>query len=273
MYELALQNGKRIPQMGFGVFRTQDGEETTNAVRWALEAGYRHIDTATGYGNEKSVGIGIRESGVPREKIFLTTKLSNADNRAGRAAQAFQESLDALGTDYVDLYLIHWPVEGSAEAWKEIEREYEAGRIKTIGVSNFHLHHLDKLARTAQIMPMVNQIESNPGFVNQPLIDACKERGMVVEAWSALGGSLDGNVLKRPQLMEIASRYGKTTAQVVIRWHLQRGLVVLTKSTHKDRIVSNYDVFDFSLLPEDMAAISAMNINKRVGSDPDKVDF
>lgn len=274
MTELKLNNGVSIPQLGFGVFRAADGAETENAVRWALEAGCRHIDTARIYGNEASVGRAVRASGVKREEIFLTTKLWTKDVRAGRTREAFEESLTALGTDYVDLYLIHWPAEGFAEAWAEMEKLYAEGRVRAIGVSNFHQHHLEELARTAKVKPAVDQIESHPYLSNQPLIDFCRGQGMDVEVWSPLGGSLGkANILKDETILALAQKYGKSPAQVTIRWHLQRGVIVMPKSTHRERIAANLDVFDFALSEEDMAAVSALDRGLRTGSDPDNFTF
>lgn len=271
---LQLNNGISIPQLGFGVFRAADGAETESAVRWALEAGYRHIDTAKIYGNEASVGRAIRASGLPREEIFLTTKLWTEDVRAGRTREAFEESLAALGTDYVDLYLIHWPAKGFAAAWAEMEKLYAEGRVRAIGVSNFHQHHLDELAQTAKVKPAVDQIESHPYLTNQPLIDDCRARGIDVEVWSPLGGSLGkANILQDETILALAQKYGKSPAQIAIRWHLQRGVVVMPKSVHQERIAANFNVFDFALSGEDMAAISALNRDLRVGSDPDNFAF
>ena len=270
--ELQLNNGTAIPQLGFGVFRAQDGTETESAVRWALEAGYRHIDTAKIYGNEVSVGRALRDSGLPREKVFLTTKLWTKDVRAKRTRQAFEESLEALQTDYLDLYLIHWPAEGFAQAWAEMEQLYWDGRVRAIGVSNFHRHHLEELSRTAQIQPMVNQIESHPYLTNQPLINYCQGQGITVEVWSPLGGG-KANLLEDQTILTLAQKYNRTPAQIVIRWHLQRGVAVMPKSVHQERIISNRQVFDFTLLDEDMDVIQKLNCDLRVGSDPDNFTF
>lgn len=269
---VTFNNGVTIPQVGLGVFQTPDGDETANAVRWALEAGYRHIDTAKVYGNEASVAEGIRQSGLAREDIFLTTKLWNDDIRAGRFREAFEESLARLDTDYVDLYLIHWPVDRRLEAWAEMTRLYEEGKIRAIGVSNFQQHHLEELAEVSDIVPAVNQIESNPYFNNQPLVDYCLEKGIQVEVWSPLGGT-GGSILDDERIAAIADRYGKSPAQVVIRWHLQRGTICLPKSTHQERIIANLDVFDFELSDEDMAAMFALERGTRTGADPDNFDF
>ncbi|MBT1165128.1 aldo/keto reductase [Bifidobacterium felsineum] len=269
---ITLNNGTVIPQVGLGVFQTPDGETTINAVQRALENGYRHIDTAMIYRNEASVGEGIRRAGVPREDFFLTTKLWNDDIRAHRGLEAFQESLDRLGLDYVDLYLIHWPADGWQQAWDDLQKIYQSGRAKAIGVSNFQQHHIEELLKNSDVVPAVDQIESSPQFTNQELIDFLAGKGIHTEAWSPLGGT-GGNLLAEPVLAEIGAKYGKSAAQVVIRWHIQRGIVVLPKSTHAERIKQNFDVFDFNLAPEDMAAVTALNTGKRNGADPDNFDF
>lgn len=272
MKQIKLNNGIEIPQMGLGVFQSPQGEDTVNSVKWALEAGYGHIDTAKIYGNESDVGKAMLESGVPREDIFLTTKLWNGDIRAERTREAFEESLKALKTDYVDLYLIHWPVDKFEKAWMVMEELYQEGKIKAIGLSNFHKSHLDKIQEIARVKPVINQIESHPYMNNQELIDLSKSLGMEVEVWSPLGGT-GGNVLEDKTLNELAEKYGKTPAQIVLRWDIQRGVIVIPKSTHKDRIVSNINVFDFELSDEDMAVINQLNKNLRVGPDPDNFDF
>ena len=272
MNTILLNNGVSIPQLGLGVFQTPDGQQTEDAVRWALEAGYRHIDTAKIYGNEKSVGKAIRESGISRKDIFLTTKLWNEDIRQGRTREAFEQSLLELQTDYVDLYLIHWPAAGYEKAWKEMEAIYQSGKARAIGVSNFQEHHLQQLMKTASIFPAVNQIESNPYFNNQELIDLCQGQQIAIEVYSPLGGT-GSTLLSDPVLSGLAKKYQKNPAQIVLRWHLQRNLIVFPKSTHKDRIISNLDVFDFTLATEDMLIIDQMNKNIRSGSDPDNFDF
>lgn len=269
---ITLNNGTVIPQVGLGVFQTPDGETTVNAVQTALENGYRHIDTAMIYRNEASVGEGIRRAGVPREDFFLTTKLWNDDIRAHRGLDAFQESLDRLGLDYVDLYLIHWPADGWQQAWEDLQTIYASGRAKAIGVSNFQQHHIEELLKNSDVVPAVDQIESSPQFTNQELIDFLAGKGIHAEAWSPLGGT-GGNLLAEPVLTEIGAKYGKSAAQVVIRWHIQRGVVVLPKSTHAERIKQNFDVFDFNLSDEDMAAVTALNTGHRNGADPDNFDF
>ena len=270
---ITLNNGTVIPQVGLGVFQTPDGDTTVNAVQTALENGYRHIDTAMIYRNEASVGEGIRRAGLPRGDFFVTTKLWNDDIRAHRGKDAFQESLDRLGLDYVDLYLIHWPAaDGWQQAWDDLQEIYASGRAKAIGVSNFQKHHIDELLANSDVLPAVDQIESSPQFTNHELIGQLRSKGIVAEAWSPLGGT-GGNLLGSPVLAEIGAKYGKSAAQVVIRWHIQRGVVVLPKSTHAERIKQNFDVFDFNLTSEDMTDITALNTGKRNGADPDNFDF
>lgn len=269
---ITLNNGTVIPQVGLGVFQTPDGDTTVNAVQTALENGYRHIDTAMIYRNEASVGEGIRRAGLPRGDFFVTTKLWNDDIRAHRGKDAFQESLDRLGLDYVDLYLIHWPADGWQQAWDDLQEIYASGRAKAIGVSNFQKHHIDELLANSDVLPAVDQIESSPQFTNHELIGQLRSKGIVAEAWSPLGGT-GGNLLGSPVLAEIGAKYGKSAAQVVIRWHIQRSVVVLPKSTHAERIKQNFDVFDFNLTSEDMTAITALSTGKRNGADPDNFDF
>ena len=269
---ITLNNGTVIPQVGLGVFQTPDGDTTVNAVQTALENGYRHIDTAMIYRNEASVGEGIRRAGLPCGDFFVTTKLWNDDIRAHRGKDAFQESLDRLGLDYVDLYLIHWPADGWQQAWDDLQEIYVSGRAKAIGVSNFQKHHIDELLANSDVLPAVDQIESSPQFTNHELIGQLRSKDIVAEAWSPRGGT-GGNLLGSPVLAEIGTKYGKSAAQVVIRWHIQRGVVVLPKSTHAERIKQNFDVFDFNLTSEDMTAITALNTGKRNGADPDNFDF
>ncbi len=261
-----------IPNFGLGVFRSPDGKPTADAVRWAIEAGYRHIDTARIYGNEKSVGQGVRDSGIARDKLFITTKLWNDDMRAGRQLQAIDDSLKDLGMDYVDLYLIHWPVENYVQSWVAMEKILASGKARAIGVSNFKEHHLDTLLEEAGIVPAINQVELHPFLTQEPLRRYCASKGIAVEAWSPLGGQ-GGNVLQDKTIAEIGKKYGKTPAQVVIRWDLQHGIVTIPKSVHEARIKENCDVFDFEISAEDMKRIDALNTNTRVGSDPDNFNF
>ena len=272
MKTIKLQNNIEIPIIGLGVFKSQDGAETEQAVSWALENGYTHIDTAKIYANEESVGNAIAKSSLPREKIFLTTKLWNEDIKKHRTKDAFQESLKKLQTEYVDLYLIHWPVEGRLEAWADLEELYNAGKIKAIGVSNFQKHHLEELFKQAKIIPLVNQIESHPYFNNQELIDFCHSKNIAVQAWSPLGG--DGApILKNETILSLAEKYNKTPVQIILRWNIQRNVIILPKSVNRDRIISNIQAFDFELTNEDIKAINSLNKNKRNGADPDNFNF
>jgi diketogulonate reductase-like aldo/keto reductase len=265
-------NGIEIPMLGLGVYQTKDGTQTVDAVTWALEAGYRHIDTAAVYGNESSVGLGIKESKIPREEIFLTTKLWNDDMRQGRELEAFEESLERLQTDYVDLYLIHWPVENYEKSWKVLEEIYASGRAKAIGVSNFHQHHLERLLAVAKVVPAINQVEAHPYLNNYELANYCWAKGIAMQAYSPLGGT-GGNLLENEVLNTLAKKYRKSSAQIVIRWDLQRDFVVIPKSVHKDRIISNIEVFDFELSQEDMETINSLNRDQRFCPDPDHFNF
>lgn len=268
-----LNNGVEIPLLGLGVFRAENGQETENSVLWALEAGYRHIDTAAAYGNEASVGAAIKKSGIPRKEIFLTTKLWNEDSRRGTEVEAVNRSLELLGTDYVDLYLVHWPVPGRfVESFIALEPLYNSGHIKALGVSNFHQHHLESLSKATKLVPAVDQVECHPLLSQTKLVDYCAGLGIAVTCWSPLGG-LKLNLTGDPALTEIGAKYGKSAAQVIIRWELQRGLVTIPKSVRKERIESNAQVFDFELSHADMLAISDMNRNQRAGSDPDNFSF
>jgi diketogulonate reductase-like aldo/keto reductase len=270
---VTLSNGVKMPRLGVGTWRSAEGAEVERSVRWALEIGYRHVDTAAIYGNERGVGRAVRDSGVPREQVFVTTKVWNDDQRAGHDAvlRAFDESLRRLGFDYVDLYLIHWPVKGKyKQAWRALEQIYASGRAKAIGVSNFLVHHLDDVLSDAQVRPMVNQVEFHPRLVQPQLVDYCRRNGIVQEAWSPL---MKGKVAAIPQLRELAAKYGKTEAQVVLRWDLQRGIVTIPKSVRRERLAENADLFDFELAPEDVASIDALDRGERVGADPDNFSF
>lgn len=259
-----LSNGVRVPCIGFGTWQTPSGDVARESVAAALRAGYRHIDTAACYGNEADVGEGVRVSGVGRENVFLTTKHWIMERGYRKTIAAAEASMRALGVDYLDLYLMHWPcVEAAHPRWKEInaatwrgfEQLYKDGKVRAIGVSNFLPEHLLALEEGAEIKPMVNQIESHPGYDQIELVRWCQQRGMLVEAWSPLGC---GAVLQAPTLARIAQAHGKSPAQVCIRFALQRGLAPLPKSTHPERIAQNAEVFDFALSPEEMTAIMTM---------------
>ena len=269
---LTLSDKVRMPQLGLGVYGAKDGEETERAVLWALEAGYRQLDTAAVYGNEQSVGSAIRKSGLPRGDVFITGKIWNSHIRAGQTLPAFYRTLENLGTDYLDLCLLHWPVEGKEAAWETLAQLYEQGLVRAIGVSNFHVGHLNELIRATGVKPMLDQVESHPLMNNQELIDACRRAGIAVGVWSPLGGPRVP-LLEHPALRAMAGEYGRTPAQIVLRWDIQRGVAVIPKSVHRERIVSNAQIFDFALTEEDMARIQALDMDMRVGPDPDNFDF
>jgi 2,5-diketo-D-gluconate reductase A len=269
-----LNNGNSIPQFGFGVFLVEP-EETVEAVTNALDAGYRHIDTAQMYGNEAEVGEAIAKSGVDRSEVFVTSKLNNGFHRPDDARAAFDLSLEAMNLDYLDLFLIHWPLptryDGDfVSTWQTLEEFYRDGRARSIGVSNFQINHLNRLANETDITPAVNQIEVHPYLVQDELRTYCAERQIAVEAWSPIAR---GKVADDPTISEVAGRHGKTNAQVVLRWHIQRGDIVFPKSIKPERIKENIDIFDFELAPEDVEAITDLNRDERTGPDPDTFDM
>ena len=264
-----LNTGDVMPMLGLGVSLSE--EDTKASVVAAIENGYRMIDTAKAYGNEKDVGEGIRQTGIAREDIFITTKLSVPDMEARNVKGAFEDSLKRLGVEYVDLYLIHWPVVEQIEyAWLILEDYYKKGLVRNIGVSNFQIHHLKSMEPYASIVPAVNQIECHPLLVQTELHDYCRERDIVVEAWSPLGR---GKIFDEPILVECAKRHGKTIAQIVLRWHVQDGKIVIPKSVVPKRIIENSQIFDFELTEKEMDMITSMNRDYRFGSDPDNFHF
>ncbi|WP_440602975.1 aldo/keto reductase [Bacillus sp. GB_SG_008] len=270
-----LHNGVQMPWFGIGVFKVEEGPELVNAVKTAITHGYRSIDTAAIYGNEEGVGQGIREgiqqAGISREDIFVTSKVWNADLGYESTIAAYETSLNKLGLEYLDLYLIHWPVEEKyKEAWRALETLYKEGRVKAIGVSNFQIHHLEDLMKDAEIKPMVNQVEYHPRLTQKELQAFCQEHDIQLEAWSPL---MQGQLLNHEVIQEIANNYNKSVAQVILRWDLQNGVITIPKSTKEHRIVENADVFDFELKEEDMKRIDDLNENHRVGPDPDNFDF
>ncbi|MBG0851188.1 aldo/keto reductase [Streptomyces spinoverrucosus] len=265
---IILNNGVEMPQLGFGVWQVPD-DEAERAVATALEAGYRSIDTAAIYGNEEGTGKAIAASGVPREELFVTTKLWNSDQGYDSTLRAFDVSLDKLGLDYVDLYLIHWPSPAKGkyvDTYKAFEKLHSDGRIKAIGVSNFLTEHLERLIAETSVIPAVNQIELHPHLQQHAAREFHAEQGIATEAWSPLGSGK--GLLEVPAIVAIAQKHNRTPAQVVLRWHLQLGNVVIPKSVTPSRIKENIDVFDFSLDTEDLAAISALNEDRRLGPDP-----
>lgn len=272
---VTLNNGIRMPQLGFGVF-LMPKEQTVKSVLTALEHGYRLIDTAAAYYNEEEVGEAIRHSGIAREDIFVTSKLWNSDHGYDKAIKGFETSLKKLGLDYLDLYLMHWPYPQkglTTQTWKGLEQVYKEGRVKAIGVSNFKPAHLERLLQETEIVPAVLQIELHPTFTQEDVRRYAKAHGIQVESWYPLGGQRSKDeLLSVPLLTDLANKYGKTPAQIVLRWHIQLGLVVIPKSSHPDRIVENRTIFDFELSQEEMAAISALDTGVRLGPDPDTFD-
>ena len=270
-----LHNGVKMPWFGLGVFKVEEGPELENAVKSAIKNGYRSVDTAAIYGNEVGVGKGIqeglKEAGIAREDLFVTSKVWNADLGYEATIAAYEQSLEKLGLEYLDLYLIHWPVEGKfKDAWRALETLYKEGRVKAIGVSNFHIHHLEELMKDAEIKPMIDQVEYHPRLTQKELQAFCQEHGIQLEAWSPL---MQGQLLDNEDLQEIASNHNKSVAQIILRWDLQNGVVTIPKSTKEHRIIENANIFDFELTNEEMEVIHGLNQNLRVGPDPDNFDF
>jgi diketogulonate reductase-like aldo/keto reductase len=274
-----LRNGVKIPCIGFGTWQIPDGPATVGAVKAALEAGYRHIDNAFVYANEKGVGAAIRESGIPRKELFVTNKLWNTEHGYRETLAAFESTMRAMGLEYLDLYLIHWPnpvcirdrwEEPNAGTWKAFEELYAAGRIRAIGISNFHPHHIEALMKTAKIAPMVNQIRLCPGDTQDALVEYCRARDIFVEAYSPFATGLIFDV---PEMRELARAAGKSVAQVCVRWSLQMGFLPLPKSAIAARIWENAAVFDFELTPPQMRAIAGLQGCCGYAHDPDKTDF
>lgn len=266
-----LHNGVEMPYFGLGVYLSKDGEEVVNAIKWAVDAGYRHIDTAAIYNNEDGVGRGITECNVPREELFVVSKVWNTDQGYDTTLKAFDQSMERLNLEVLDLYLIHWPVNGKyKDTWRALERLYNEKRVRAIGVSNFKQHHLDDLLSTANVVPMVNQMEFHPYLVQQELLDYCIAKGIQYEAWSPL---MQGKIFELDTFKALSKKYNKTIAQIVLRWDLQNGVITIPKSSKKERIISNSEIFDFEITAEDMAYLNAMDRSKRFGPDPDKFDF
>lgn len=268
---VTLNNGVEMPYFGLGVFKAEDGQEVIDSVSFALEAGYRHIDTAAIYQNERGVGQAIRQSEVDRKEIFVTSKVWNSDQGYDSTIKAFHASLVKLDLSYLDLFLVHWPVKGKyKETYRALETLYEEGKIKAIGVSNFLVHHLEDLLSTAKIVPAINQIEYHPYLTQPELINTCFSNGIVPEAWSPL---MQGQVTEVAELTQLSQKYYKTEAQLVLRWNLQKGIITIPKSSRKSRIVENANIFDFEITAVDMVAIDSLNRNQRIGADPDNFNF
>ncbi|PTL74415.1 oxidoreductase [Rathayibacter caricis DSM 15933] len=264
---IPLNDGRAIPQIGLGVYKIGDAE-AAHAVGTALEAGYRHIDTATLYANERGVGEGIRASGIPREQVFVTTKVWNDDHGYDETLEAFDRSLELLGTDYIDLYLVHWPIPSRdryVDTYRALERLQQEGRARSIGVSNFAIEHLERLGAETGVVPAVNQVELHPRLPQEELRAFDSARGIVTEAWSPLAR---GRLLEEPLLARLAARHGVSPAQIVLRWHVQNGVVVIPKSVTPERIRANIDVFGFELDAEDLAGIASLATGERTGRDP-----
>ena len=281
--KILLSNGTKIPTVGFGTFLIPEGEDVINAVTNALEIGYIHFDTAAIYKNETGVGAAlnkaINDGKIKREDIFVTTKVWNDDQGYENTLKAFEASLERLNLDYVDLYLIHWPITKKygddwknmhKQTWKAMEELYKAGKIKALGVSNFSINHLEPLLETCEIKPMVNQIEMHIGHIQKETSEFCKKHGIVVEAWGPLG---QGKILKDERLEEFAEKYGKSTAQICLRWLVQQGIVILPKSTNPERMVDNSNIFDFELLEEDMKKLSEIRFDNLEFRDPNAVRY
>ncbi|MFJ1449205.1 glyoxal/methylglyoxal reductase [Bacillus halotolerans] len=266
-----LHNGVEMPWFGLGVFKVENGSEATESVKAAIKNGYRSIDTAAVYKNEEGVGIGIKESGVAREELFITSKVWNEDQGYDTTLAAFEKSLERLQLDYLDLYLIHWPGKDKyKDTWRALEKLYKDGKIRAIGVSNFQVHHLEELLKDAEIKPMVNQVEFHPRLTQKELRDYCKKQGIQLEAWSPL---MQGQLLDNEVLTQIAEKYNKSVAQVILRWDLQHEVVTIPKSIKEHRIIENADIFDFELSQEDVDKIDALNQDERVGPNPDELLF
>ena len=261
-----------MPAIGLGTFRIEDDDLAADTVSAAISAGYRHIDTAAVYGNEKGVGRGISRSGVKREEVFLTTKIWNDDLRAGtaRIKEACREGLDRLGTDYVDLLLVHWPAGNYKEYWKAFEELQEEGLAKNIGVSNFNMRMLDELLPVCNVKPAVNQVEMHPFMTQKPLLKYCDRKEIAVTAWS---GFMVGELLNNPGIINFAEKYGKTAAQIILRWNYQNGVINIPKSVHRERMEENLNIFDFNIEFDDLKLIDGMDRNLRKGPNPENFDF
>jgi diketogulonate reductase-like aldo/keto reductase len=264
---ITLNNGVEIPMLGFGTFKIPDGKVVIQSVKKALELGYSHIDTAAYYKNETGVGEGIRQSGVSRSEIFLTSKVWTSDYGYDNTIKAYDMSLQRLGVDYLDLYLIHWYNAKVKDTWQALEKLYQEKRVRAIGVSNFHINHLEALFTECEIKPMINQVEFHPRLLQLPLFEYCKKQQIQYEAYSPL---MQGKIFNIPLLVEFAEKYKRTIAQVVLRWNIQMGVVTIPKSIHPDRMLENMQIFDFEISEEDMQAICLLDNGQRIGHNPDR---
>lgn len=266
-----LHNGVKMPWLGLGVYKAEDGREVRNAVCDAIEIGYRSIDTAAFYQNETGVGQAIKDSGVAREELFITTKVWNDSQGFESTLIAFEESRKRLNLDYIDLYLIHWPVKGKyIETWRALEKLYKGQYIRAIGVCNFHIHHLKDVMENSDVKPMVNQVEFHPSLTQRDLLAFCKESGIQMEAWAPL---MRGRLFDHPTILDLSKKYNKSASQIILRWDLDNGVVTIPKSVHKERIKENADIFNFQLEEADIRAINELNKNERTGPDPDNFSF
>ncbi|WP_405103554.1 aldo/keto reductase [Oceanobacillus sp. FSL H7-0719] len=265
--KVILNNGIKIPGFGLGVFKVEAGATTYDTVRTALKLGYRLIDTAAIYGNEEAVGKAIHDSGIPREEIFVTSKVWNDDQGYEETLAAFDTTMEKLGLEYLDLYLIHWPITGKfKDTWRALEKIYRDGKVRSIGVSNFHVHHLEELLKDAEVKPVLNQIEYHPHLTQEDVLQFCKENAIQMQSWSPLKR---GEIITEPVIKEIADKHGKTPAQIVLRWNLQNGVITIPKSVKEHRMQENADIFNFELTEDEMEKLNDLNKNERIGSNPD----
>ncbi|GAM16515.1 aldo/keto reductase [Mesobacillus selenatarsenatis] len=268
---IELHNGVKMPAFGLGVYKVEEGEQLEKTIHTALDLGYRLIDTASFYQNEEGVGQAIRNSGIPREELFITTKVWNSEQGYENTLKAFDDSMERLGLDYLDLYLVHWPVKGKyLETWRALEELYREGRVKAIGVSNFKIHHLKDLLSHAAEKPVINQVELHPLLSQVELREFCQQNEIKVEAWSPLSR---GRFLEEPVLGKIAAQHGKTPAQVILRWHLENQIIPIPKSVTPARLKENTEIFDFQLNQKELEEINGLNKDQRFGADPDHIDF
>ncbi|WP_304683038.1 aldo/keto reductase [uncultured Clostridium sp.] len=266
----SLLNGIDIPRIGFGTYKLKDENETIDTIKYALKVGYRFIDTASFYGNEEWIGKAIKESKIKRENIFLATKVWNDSHGYDKAIDSFEKSMKKLDIDYLDLLLIHWPTKLNKETWRAFESLYELGKVRAIGVCNFKIGHLEELRKTAKIMPMVNQIEVHPCFSQKEIVNYCNNYKIQVIGWSPI---MKGQLLEVPLMIDLAEKYNKTIAQIALRWHIQKGIIPIPKSSHYGRIADNIDIFNFELSEEDMIKIDKLDRNETVSGIPENTTY